>query len=203
VVVYRDLMWSGERQPEVSAVVENGILYLSADCSEKVVCQADLEVIVSEEIWADIQIGSGDVELRGLDKGAVVETGSGSITTSRVSGSITAETGSGDLNIEGGMGDLDLSTGSGSVQEQAAQATLLSLTAGSGDTEAEIADGLLDAQVLTRSVDVSLTIPAGADALDISTGLGDFELSEVTDSTAAERRLQISSGSGHVEVRGE
>jgi DUF4097 and DUF4098 domain-containing protein YvlB len=168
-----------------------------------VVCQADIEVIVSEEIWADIQIGSGDVELRGLDKGAVVETGSGSITTSRVSGSITAETGSGDLNIEGGMGDLDLSTGSGSVQEQAAQATLLSLTAGSGDTEAEIADGLLDAQVSTRSVDVSLTIPAGADALDISTGLGDFELSEVTDSTAAERRLQISTGSGHVEVRGE
>ena len=47
-VVSRDLMWSGERQPEVSAVVENGTLHLSADCSEKGSCQTDHEVIVSK-----------------------------------------------------------------------------------------------------------------------------------------------------------
>ena len=202
-VIYRDLTWSGEQQPEVSAVVEDGILYLSADCGHKAVCQANHEVVVSEDIWADISTGSGDVELRALDQGARVETGSGNITTSSVYGNIIAETGSGDLSIEDGVGDLELSTGSGNVRVQDAQVERLSLSTGSGDIEVEITAELTDGDVSTGSGDVALSVPAGSYALDISTGSGDVELSGITDSAASDRRLQISTGSGDVEVHGE
>lgn len=89
MVGYRDLMWSGERRPEVSAAVENGALYLSADCSETVICQADHEVIVSEEIWADIQTGSGDVVLSVVTDSAAAER------------RLQINSGSGDVEVRG------------------------------------------------------------------------------------------------------
>ena len=108
-VVYREVEWSGSRRPSVEAWVEDGILYLTADCTGKVVCQADHDVVVSETIWSDIRTGAGSVLVRGLDEGVRIETGSGDVSLMQVYGDIFAETGSGTLTIED-------STGSGDVE---------------------------------------------------------------------------------------
>lgn len=202
-VVYRSLEWSGERAPEVTAVVEDGILYLSARCEGKVVCSVDHEVIVSEDIWSDIKTGSGDVSVRNLDQGATIETGSGDLSLSGVYGNVSAETGSGEISIDDGIGDLDLSTGSGDVVVRDAIAGQLFLSSGSGEVEASITDGLALADLSTGSGDVTLRVPAGSYALDISTGSGDVELSNITQSSSTERRLEISTGSGDVRISGQ
>lgn len=201
-VVYRSLEWSGERAPEVTAEVADGVLYLTADCEGRIICSADHEVIVSESIWTDIVTGSGDVSVRSLDEGATIETGSGDIALSGVYGSVSAETGSGKVSIEDGIGDLDLSTGSGDVVVTDAIAAQLILSSGSGDVEATITDGLSRADLSTGSGDVTLAVPAGGYDLDITTGSGDVELSNITESSTADRRLEISTGSGDVRVSG-
>ena len=202
-VVYRDLEWSGQRRPEVSAVVEGGVLYLTADCSAQVVCKVNHDVIVSEAIWSDIMTGSGDVTMRGVDEGALIETGSGNITLSGVHGDISAGTGSGEVSIEDSIGDLDLSTGSGDVVVSNAIAALLIASTGSGDVVAEVNTGLNVAEISAGSGDVELTVPSGSYAMNISTGSGDVELSGVSDDSDGDRRLSISTGSGDVRVRGQ
>ena len=202
-VVYRDLEWSGEEPPEVSARVEDGVLYLTADCDEKIICRVNHEVIVSEAIWSEIATGSGSVTIRGLDEGAVIETGSGDISLVKVYGDITAETGSGEVSIEDGIGNLDLSTGSGDVTVRDALTAVLILSTGSGDVDVDISDGLNLADISTGSGDVEMAVPAGPYDLDISTGSGDVELSNVTESSDSDRIIDISTGSGDVRVMGQ
>ncbi len=202
-VVYREVEWSGSRRPSVEAWVSDGILYLTADCTGKVICQADHDVVVSEAIWSDIRTGAGDVLVRGLDEGARVETGSGDISLVQVYGDIFAETGSGALTIEDSIGALELSTGSGDVTVRAEQTSLLMLSTGSGDVDVDVLYGLLDADVATGSGDVVLAVPAGSYAMNISTGSGDVELSNVTEVVQSDRRIEISTGSGDVEVVGQ
>ncbi|MFT5680164.1 MAG: hypothetical protein ACI8RZ_001069 [Myxococcota bacterium] len=201
-MVYRDLEWSGSR-PDIDAWVEDGILYLTADCTRKVVCQAHHDVVVSEAIWSDIMTGAGNVSLRGLDEGARAETGSGDISMMQVYGDITAETGSGAVTIEDSIGDLDLSTGSGDVTVREAMTERLALSTGSGQVDVDIREGLSDADVSTGSGDVTLMVPSGSYSMSISTGSGDVDLANVTETNQSDRRIEISTGSGDVEVMGQ
>lgn len=202
-VVYREVEWSGSRRPDVEAWVEDGILYLTADCTGKVVCRADHDVVVSEAIWSDILTGAGSVSIRGLDEGARVETGSGDVSMWQVYGDISAETGSGAMTIEESIGDLELSTGSGDVTVREALTGRLVLSTGSGSVDVDIRDGLTDADVSTGSGDVVLAVPSGSYAMSISTGSGDVDLSNVTEAGQSDRRIEISTGSGDVEVVGQ
>lgn len=105
------------------------------------------------------QTGSGDIELRRIDKTATVRAGSGSVTGDQLGGAVDATTGSGDIT-------LAMRT-AGSVNAHAS----------SGSITLTVPDGSYRIQVRSSSGTTSSTIrsdPAAAHLLQAETGSGDI-----------------------------
>ncbi|MBN1337326.1 MAG: DUF4097 family beta strand repeat protein [Deltaproteobacteria bacterium] len=161
VTVRADLAWVGGACPTWDAWVEDGTLYVEGGCQEPALgwCAVDIQAELPAGLPVEIRTGSGDVGIEGLGS-AQVETGSGDVEVLDGAVAVDVESGSGDLvvemaapfdRIEGrtGSGDvdltvpagayvLDLDTGSGGVDIQrvacdSEAVSLIRVRTGSGD----------------------------------------------------------------------
>lgn len=171
--------------PSVSATVdEDGVLWLTGDCSQGLSCGVDVALLVPSGVSLDVQTGSGDVVLSGTNGGARVETGSGDIALVCVSG------------------ELDLHTGAGDIAGSCLQSEVVTAHTGSGDVALGWTGPVWDAQITAGSGDVVLSVPLGAYDLDLATGSGDLVLIGITPDETADAHLAVTTSSGDVVVSG-
>lgn len=118
---------------------------------------------------ADIDVGSGNVEVASLDGDLTVDVGSGNVDVSDVMGRrVSLDTGSGNIRARALRGDVRLDTGSGNIDVDRIDGSLLADT-GSGRVRVGSVSG--GAEVDTSSGSVELTLLSAA-ASSVSTGSG-------------------------------
>ncbi len=184
IEVYAEL--HGERV-ELDAKLDGRHLRLSQACHGSWSCSVDLVVVVPRrmEVWVDT--GSGDLFAHGLE------------------GSVHADTGSGDVVLAAlRAGEVAVSTGSGDVRGEGLAVLRVDADTGSGDVHLGLApvDAPRRVRADTGSGDVVLDLPAGAYALDWSTGSGDLDIQDISIDGRATDRIEVDTGSGDILLRG-
>jgi DUF4097 and DUF4098 domain-containing protein YvlB len=175
---------------EVAIRPEEGVLRIVTS-KPRTLRNAWVEVTVTAPAGTrlDLSTGSGSIEVRGFEGGALVHTGSGSIAAQSLSGGVNlhtgsgsikiqdvagqlkADTGSGGIGVQGMVGDLEAHTGSGNIDVRGA-AGIARLSTSSGRVEYQGAPhgGCL---FTTGSGGISLRLPSGLDAeVDLQTRSG-------------------------------
>lgn len=149
----------------------------------------DYEIVVPEGTSLDVNTGSGDLEISGLNGGVEATTGSGDVELSDIGGDVAARTGSGDIIGENIAGEIEANTGSGDVElSQTAQGDV-SIATGSGDVELtgirgglQIGSGSGDIEVEGEPLDRwNLASSSGGISLRLPDGFG-FDLNVETSS---------------------
>jgi len=182
VEVERTLRYSGD-PPEVRATSVGGVLELTVDCRAfQGRCEADHVVLLPRSAAVEIHTGSGEVAVQGIADAVLVETGSGDVVLRDLAGDVDAITGSGDVVLDGMSGAvIQADTGSGDVELSCeVRPTRVEVSTGSGDVDVVVPSGVYHVATDTGSGDVALhgvTADRGADAvIDVSTGSGDIQL---------------------------
>lgn len=183
------LRWSFA-EPTVTAEVVDGALRVAGDCGSQGPvpqpdCSVDLVLYVPVGTAVDVDSGSGDVIVEGVQGDLLTRTGSGDIRADGVSGSVDARTGSGDIEIdELTASSLTASTGSGDVRVIfSADPDAVEVRAGSGDIDLLLARGdatyAVDAHTGSgnREVDIR-TDPSGTRTITARTGSGDLTITQ-------------------------
>ncbi|MDT5035614.1 MAG: hypothetical protein QOE03_799 [Micromonosporaceae bacterium] len=150
---------------------------------------------------ASIDVGSGDIRVRGATGDVSVRTGSGNITLADVAGNVVTKTGSGDVRLTAISGTTAATTSSGNIDGTALRGGNTVTHTGSGDVTLRLAAAQnLDAD--TGSGNVQITVPGGQSyQLSTSTGSGDQHLNVPSDA-AADHRLRVHTGSGDITISG-
>ncbi len=118
---------------------------------------------------ADLDLGSGDVDVASLQGDLSVNVGSGNVDVADVSGErIVLDTGSGNVRARSLRGRVRIDTGSGNVQVDRVEGAL-AVDTGSGRVAVGLVDG--PSEVDTGSGSVELTLRSAATA-SVSTGSG-------------------------------
>lgn len=117
---------------------------------------------------ADIDTGSGDVELDGLET-AWVRTGSGDVQVGRA-WKVQAKTGSGDIRI-GRAQVVEAQSGAGDVRVREVRGQLEAKT-GTGDIKAHLDGVAIPPRVSSGTGDITLTGAAGLDLSQVRSGTG-------------------------------
>lgn len=151
----------------------------------------------------DVGTGAGSVRVRELTGPVDVRTSSGSVRAAGLHGDrFTARTGSGGVRMVNVAGRVDVESGSGSIDGQRVDGANLAAHSGAGS----ISLGVLDPRqvvVDTGSGSLDVTVPRGLGAYRVDSGdrgTGGTEIG-VPQDPAADRHLQLSTGSGSVRVR--
>lgn len=161
----------------------------------------------------DLNVGSGRVEVRGLDGGVTLDTGSGSLTLvdlggeldahtgsgsidiDGVTGNVRADTGSGGIDIQNVTGEIDAHTGSGGIQVRGGM-DLVRLDTGSGGIVYE-GTPTGDCRFTTGSGGITLRLPADLNmVVDLETGSGDIDLDFDVAGSVTKRDVEGTIGSG-------
>jgi len=116
----------GAEEPELDEHLTGDVLTIDVECGEDVLhCVVDHEVVVRQGVHVELELGSGSIELVGLDGEVRAESGDGDIDGWGLTGdSVLAETRAGDVtmelvsvpswaDLESDMGDVDLRVPSG------------------------------------------------------------------------------------------
>ncbi|RRO13638.1 hypothetical protein EIL87_21815 [Saccharopolyspora rhizosphaerae] len=192
--------------------VEGGTLVL-ADCGPR--CHVDYEVELPTPVPVTgtldsgrlrvagmgevrAEVGSGGIDITDIAGPVAVRTGSGSVSVRGVSGPVEARTGSGDIDVERVDGRLEAETGSGGISGEVGSEDVVAESR-SGDVRLRLTRPR-HAALTTGSGEIDLSVPAERYRVESSTGSGDVELGVAQD-PAAERHLELSSGSGDIRVR--
>jgi hypothetical protein len=179
-----------------------------------------------------VDVGSGDVRLRGSDVSAVSVTAriegdpnhlgqaldNGQLTLfddchqTHCSVDVTAvvpagvpvdvHTGSGDVRIDDLLATILVRTGSGDIAGAGIAGADLETETGSGDIALDVAEPAERLELRTGSGDVSLGVPSAAYSLSITTGSGDRHVNGVTNDSGAPGSIDVFTGSGDVVIRG-
>ncbi len=153
-----------------------------------------LEIITPTSTTLDMEVGSGSLEVRGLDGAISVHTGSGSIELRGVTGSVDASTGSGGITVVGPRGEVKVHTGSGKIDigevkgmiDASTGSGSLSVHDAAGQVQLETRSGSIeyrgmpadDCSFETGSGSITLDLPADLDmAVDLSTNTGNVDIS--------------------------
>jgi Putative adhesin len=103
VVIHRRDAWLVDR-PDVTEHYHDGVLEIDTACGHlKAVlrCRSNLSIDAPPEVDVAIRTKSGDVDLRGLEGRADIETDSGNISTHRLEPvTVTATTDAGDVSLD-------------------------------------------------------------------------------------------------------
>ena len=128
---------------------------------------------------ADLESGSGDLELEDLGAGDVkVKTGSGDIKVENFNGGFNGRTGSGDITADGHLQNGGMiMAGSGDVRLHLTPDSRFTLEAstGSGDIRVHM-PGVVAANTDSSRHHVTTSVNGGGPALEIRTGSGDIEI---------------------------
>jgi len=179
-----------------------------------------------------VDVGSGDLTLRGSDVDTVAVTARIEGPTNHLGSSlldgrlslfddcheqhcsvdVTAIVPSGvPVELHSGSGDIELDdllatilahTGSGDITGAGLAGADLSAETGSGDVSLDVSESAEQIVVRTGSGDVALSVPAGGYSLTITTGSGDRHVSGIDSDSGAASSIAVSTGSGDVVIRG-
>ena len=118
---------------------------------------------------ADLDLGSGNVEVGSLTGDLRVDVGSGNVTVEDVNGDeVVLDTGSGTVRARALRGDVRIDTGSGSVHVDRVEGSLL-VDTGSGSVNVGTVDGRTNVDTGSGSVEMTLVSAASS---EVSTGSG-------------------------------
>lgn len=159
-------------------------LELSHTCQSWHDCGVDWRVTVPAHLAAHLDTGAGDIRVTGL------------------TGSLRATTGAGDIDLADLTGPVDIDTGAGDITGQRLQVAKFHGETGFGDLTLELSNRPRSVWWSSGHGDVDLTIPGGAYALDLETGLGDIDLAGVRRDAAADATLRLHTGLGDIAVAG-
>lgn len=174
---------------ELQTRVAGDVLYLDYDCpSLSRSCAVDWHVYLPEAATSlaslVVDTGSGDVVLRALDA------------------PVSANTGSGDVELESIHGaNFSVTTGSGDVELRACGTDSLEAATSSGNVAADLDRPPQDVDIETGSGDIDLVLPSARYNLAVSTGSGDIDLGGIDPDNQAQRRVELSTGSGNILVK--
>ena len=187
---------------EISHARTGTTLELTDNCASWHRCAVDWRVTVPTELAAELDTGAGDIHVTGLTGSVHATTGSGDIRVTGLTGSLRATTGSGDIDLADLAGDVNVDTGSGDITGERLQVTKFHGETGSGDLALELSNRPRSVWWSSGSGDVDVSVPAGAYALDLETGLGDIDLAGVRRDPAADATLRLHTGLGDITVAG-
>jgi len=178
-----------------------------------------------------IELGAGDVSLRGADVDSVSVTAKIDGPTNHLGHTqdqdtltvfdechedpcsvdlslevprnvaLKLRTGAGDVWLADARGDTSIRTGSGDIRGLGLSGVNFDAETGSGDAHFELAPAL-SVRLRTSSGDVALSVPSGAYRLDVSTGSGDQHVDGVSDDPSAAGTIDVATGSGDLQITG-
>ena len=132
--------------------------------------------VVGLEVRMRVSSGSGSIEVENTKGDSRVNTGSGNISITQLTGEVRANTGSGNIRIREVEGDSDLNTGSGNVRATDVTGKMRYNT-GSGRIDAENLTITDHSRFSTGSGNVDVSLGAALDHdLILSTGSGNATL---------------------------
>ncbi len=206
---------------------ENGTLNVYTERDEKQFADhngwIEYKIEVPKRLAAQIQTGSGNVKMEGIEGKIAVETASGAIELARLGGEIHAKASSGDISLKSSelTDKLELETTSGKITTEGVRAknkTLaVSLTSSSGDIDytgfastlkMESTSGKQTANLSSDSTlsqinahassgDIALGLPKATKAdLDYKTSSGNIELTGTDNDSPDENASKTTIGGG-------
>jgi DUF4097 and DUF4098 domain-containing protein YvlB len=195
VDIHRTLLYRGKRVPdEKTYTVDGTVLRIDtvcdvSDCGVNYAIRAPEGVRITGENGSgnlrvdgvstmDLQIGSGDVVIRGATGAIRVRTGSGNIDLVDLRGTADVRTSSGDIEgLELNSGTVTARTGSGNIRLDMMQPAEINATTGSGDLRLAMPSGDYRVQAETGSGRQEIRIahtPTGRHLLNLRTGSGNI-----------------------------
>lgn len=194
VEVRRTVRYRGGTAPAETARVEGARLTLNLDCGSN--CSVSYQVRLPKGASVTGATSSGDVALSGV--GTVdVEVSSGDIELKDANGAAKLSASSGTIVVRGLDGDLTAKTSSGDIDASGLAAATIRAEATSGDVTLEAAGGTI--AVETGSGDIELRVPDNACRVTADAGSGRVTV-RVTESTTGTCRVDAHAGSGDVSV---
>lgn len=113
---------------------------------------------------------------------------------------VVARTDSGDVDLDGAPASVSVTTGSGDVDARVATDSLTTRS-NSGDTKLRLGNAPRLLKATAESGDVEVRLPDGQTyAVDAHTASGDTEI-DIPRQDTADHRVEVSTGSGDIEVR--
>ncbi len=153
----------------------------------------DYTISVPADTELRAQVGSGSLEIRGIQGPLQATTGSGRITASDIHEDLQATTGSGSILLENIGGTVRATTGSGGIDLRDVKGDVRAST-GSGSIRLDAASGRLNLRTGSGSIHVN----GASGDLRASTGSGRVT---VEGNPARNSYWELQSGSGGVDLR--
>jgi hypothetical protein len=165
---------SGDRIQVTMEEREGGLLIKTEKPRGLSSASVDLDITAPPGTRLDLDTGAGSVSVEGIQGGAGVHTGSGSITALDLAGRVKLDSGSGSVTMEGVRGEIDAHTGAGSMEARGA-AGRVSLDSGSGSIAYQGAPAG-DCRFETGSGSITLELPADLSMeVQLDTGSGTID----------------------------
>jgi hypothetical protein len=193
--IHRTIHYRGKTKPRPSQQVTNGVLTFVKGCSH---CDIDYELTVPGSVRVRIRSDSGAIRAADIAS-ADLQTGSGDVDVHNIDGPVRAHTGSGAVRAStiGSMTDLHASSGD-ITATSVSGGTLLAKT-GSGSIRLTFDAAPSNVHAVTGSGDLLIKLPGGPYRVEHSTGSGDDHVNVPNDPTAT-ATIYARTGSGDLSV---
>jgi hypothetical protein len=175
--------WSGTRHPELEVRVEDGTLYVSADCGPLTMCIVD----------ADINVPSGvkELSLYGQDGNVFVTGTDAKVEAAQAKGSIA---------VFGVGGDLELLTKTGTIKGMNLTSPSVEVFGRRGDIDLAFTDAPVDLAIDAGKGSVHLLLPDETYAVALDSESGDATIDIQRDPSSA-HRVKVETTSGRMVIR--
>lgn len=211
--VKRHVRYSGAN-PGSTDSVQGDHLVLNTSCGRG--CSVDYEVTgprglrvtghngsgdltLTDIATASVDVGSGDIRVRGASGDVTARAGSGDIELSGIGGAVVTRTDSGNVRLTGVAGPATAQAGSGNIDATGLRGTSAVAHTGSGNTTLTVA-APQDVDAASGSGNVRVTVPGGQSyRVSANTSSGKSQVHVPTSDSAA-HRITLHSGSGNVTV---
>lgn len=147
-----------------------------------------------------LRTGHGRVALNDVDGDAIVDTDHGRIQVTGGAGTLEATTGHGRVAVTDRAGPLALQTDHGRVEVARVDAQTISLRTGHGRVEVDTTTSPSLLQARTDHGRMTITVPDDGSPYAVATDTSGSTNVEVPTDPSAERRLELSTGHGDIDV---
>lgn len=147
-------------------------------------CEVDFEIQVPRMVDLDVEMGSGNLTVRGVEGELDFKVGSGQVTADGVFRKVDGKSGSGDLSIRGLSGGGELKAGSGNID----------LTFATSNLKGEM-------DIKTGSGNATVSLPKGTSVnSNLKAGSGTMT-NEMKNDPNAPFKVSMKAGSGNLIIR--
>ncbi|HEU5156951.1 MAG TPA: DUF4097 family beta strand repeat-containing protein [Streptosporangiaceae bacterium] len=193
--IHRTIHYHGSRKPQPSQQVTNGVLTFVKGCGD---CSIDYDLTVPASVHVRIRNGGGSIRVADV-AAADIQAGSGDVNVRNVRGPVRAHTGSGSVRVDSVGAQNDLHTSSGDISAAAVHGGTLLANTGSGSLRLRFDAAPVNVRAVTGSGDLSIELPPGRYRIDSATGSGDKNIN-VPEDPAATAMVYAKTGSGSLRV---